>query len=210
MKKPPDDFKKLRDILEQSRNILYILKQAPKLQMLNWYLGAGCIAQTVWNTLHGFSLENGINDFDLVYYDTSDISYEKEDELIHRGKELLGAVVATLDIKNEARAHLWYEKHFGYAIKPYTSVEDAISTWPTTATSIGVKYNDNNEFVVYAPYGIDDLLKMVIGPNKTQITEEIYLNKVKRWTTIWPKLTIIPWDEQERLHVVNRRPMLVV
>ena len=40
---------------------------------------------------------------------------------------------------NETRVHLWYEAHFGYRIDPYASVEDAINTWPTTATSIGVR-----------------------------------------------------------------------
>jgi hypothetical protein len=34
-----------------------------------------------------------------------------------------------------------------------------------------------------------------VRPNKKQITREIYKTKVDRWTAIWPKLTIIDWDE---------------
>jgi len=49
------------------------------------------------------------------------------------------------------------------------------------------------EIKMQAPYGIDDLLNMIVRPNKTQITEDIYNKKLARWTQIWPRLIIIPW-----------------
>jgi hypothetical protein len=42
-----------------------------------------------------------------------------------------------IDVKNEARVHLWYKSHFGYDIPPYHSVEEAMDSWPTTATAVG-------------------------------------------------------------------------
>ena len=54
--------------------------------------------------------------------------------------------------------------------------------------------DDKGEFIVYAPYGLNDLFGMIVRPNKVQITKEIYLNKVERWAKIWHKLKIIPWD----------------
>ena len=183
----------LERILVQNKVIENILRLAPELQMPNWYLGAGCIAQTIWNKLHGFDLNCGIKDYDLVYYDPSNLSGEKEELYIQKGRELFKDI--PVEIKNEARVHLWYEKHFGYPIAPYQSVEDAINTWPTTATCIAVKYHDKNQFTVYAPYGLNDLLGMIVRPNKTQITKEIYLKKAERWKKIWHKLKIIPWDK---------------
>jgi hypothetical protein len=97
-----------------------------------------------------------------------------------------------LDIKNQARVHLWYKDHFGYDIKPFNSIEDAVNTWPTTATSIGVRL-ENGNFIIYAPFGLNDLFGMIVRANKAQITEEIYLQKVNKWKTKWPALTIIPW-----------------
>jgi hypothetical protein len=38
--------------------------------------------------------------------------------------------------------HLWYKYKFEVEIAPYTSTEHAISTWPSTATTIGVQGND--------------------------------------------------------------------
>ena len=183
----------LEQILQQNKVIQKILKLAPKFQMPNWYLGAGSIAQTIWNELHGFDLNYGIKDYDLVYYDSNNLSDEKEELYIQKGKELFKDI--PVEIKNEARVHLWYKKRFGYPIRPYQSIEDAINTWPTTATCIAVKYNDKSQFIIYAPYGLNDLLGMIVRPNKTQITKETYLRKVERWKTIWHKLKIIPWSE---------------
>lgn len=181
----------LQEILEKNNVIQNILKLAPSLAMPNWYLGAGCISQTVWNFLSGFSLNHHIKDFDLVYFDSSDLSYEAEDRYIQKAKDLFLGI--PVEIRNQARVHLWYEKHFGYPIKPNLSVEDAIKRWPTTATCVGVK-SVNGELLVYAPYGLNDLASMIVRPNKVQITKEIYEEKVSRWKKMWQKLIIIPWE----------------
>lgn len=73
-------------------------------------------------------------------------------------------------------------------------VEEAISTWPTTATSVGVR-KAKGRFQVYAPFGLDDLLSMVVKANKVKITEKIYQDKVDRWIKIWPNLKVIPWSQ---------------
>ena len=185
----------LERILKQNKTIKRVLELAPQLQMPNWYLGAGCIAQTVWNVHHGFDLNHGIKDYDLVYYDSSNITPEGENLYIEKGRDFLKSLPVDAEIKNEARVHLWYKKHFGYSIKPYKSIEEAINTWPTTATSVAVRYNNKGEFIVYAPYGLNDLFGMIVRPNKTQITKEIYLKKIERWAKIWHKLIIIPWNQ---------------
>lgn len=182
----------LERILVRNEVIESILRIAPKLQMPNWYLGGGCIAQTVWNMLHGFDMNHGIKDYDLVYF-YPDLSHDEEEDYINEGKELFKNI--PVEIKNEARVHLWYEKSFGYSIRPYESIEDAINSWPTTATCVAVRYNDENQFVVYAPYGLNDLLGMIVRPNKSQITKKIYLKKVERWKKVWHNLKIVSWDK---------------
>lgn len=163
----------LLQILDKNISVQKIFERTIELMMPNWYLGAGGIVQTVWNVKHGFDPENGIKDYDLVYYD-EDIS-------------------VLVEIRNQARVHLWYEKHFGKPMDQYKSIEDAISTWPTTATSIGIRKDADGNFKVYAPFGLDDLLGMVVRANKAKITEKIHRDKVERWTKIWPNLQIIPW-----------------
>ncbi len=48
-----------------------------------------------------------------------------------------------------------------------------------------------------AQYGIADLLCLIIRPNKKQITRDVYNAKIKRWTALWPKLTVVEWNESQ-------------
>jgi hypothetical protein len=185
----------LPELLRHNEIVSQILKRAPALQMPNWYLGAGCIAQTVWNTFHGFDPTFGIQDYDLVYYDSSNLSEEAEAGYIEKANTLFADLSVTVEVKNEARVHLWYERHFGNAIKPYESVEAAINTWPVTATSVGIREESDGTMKVYAPFGLNDLLGMIVRPNKVQITKAIYEAKIERWKRIWPKLRYLPWHE---------------
>ncbi len=183
----------LEEILIKNQLIEEILEKSSKFDLPNWYLVAGCIANTVWNYLHGFDITNGIKDYDLVYFDDN-TSYKAEDEFIKKGRKVFKELLADIEIRNQARVHLWHEKHFGRKIHPYLSTEEGINTYPTTATTIGIR-REKDKFIVYAPYGLNDLFGMIVRPNKIEITEEIYLNKIKRWSKIWPKLKIVPWNE---------------
>jgi len=184
--------RQLAEILKTNPSVQKIFERAEELHMSNWYLGAGGIVQTVWNAAHGFDPEYGIRDYDLVYYDASDTSYEGEDVFIQKGKELFSDIPVLVEIRNQARVHLWYEKHFGHPIDQYKSVEEAISTWPTNVTSVGVRYTDEG-LCIHAPFGLDDIFGMVVRANKAQITKKIYEDKVKKWIELWPKITVIPW-----------------
>jgi hypothetical protein len=169
-----------------------ILERAPELRLDSWYLGAGGVTQTVWNLLHGFEPTRGIKDYDLVYFDRDDLSVAGEEAAENRAAQLFEDLDAELDVTNEARVHLWYPERFGRSIPPYCSTEHAISTWPTTASSIGVR-SDNGAFVVCAPFGLSDLYAMVVRANKAIIDQAIYEAKAQRWAETWPKLSVIPW-----------------
>ena len=117
---------------------------------------------------------------------------KREAEHEQRLRHLFNRLPAKLDVKNEARVHLWYEDRFGYPIAPYRSAADAIATFPTTATAIGIKPREG-ELEICAPFGLDDLFGLVVRPNKRQITQSIYETKVERWRPVWPQLRYLPW-----------------
>ena len=133
----------------------------------------------------------GIADIDFVYFD-DDLTYEAENEIIKRVQTNLADCPVPIDVKNQARVHLWYQSAFGYELPPYKTLEDAIKTWPTTATAIGVRLDGSN-LSVYAPFGLDDLFGQIIRANKAQITKETYEKKCRNWTEKWNTLTVIPW-----------------
>ena len=183
---------RLINILLQSDLISDAFERATQLNLPNWYIGAGCIAQSVWNHFHGYSLESFIGDVDLVYFEPTDLSFEAEDAVIQQAAKYFGGFSLPVDIKNQARVHLWYEEKFGYKISPYKSVEQAIDTWPTTSTTVALRPSGST-YAVYAPYGLDDLFSLTIRPNKVQVTKEIYQAKCQKWGKCWPKLKFEPW-----------------
>lgn len=184
---------KLWSMIQHNPVVSAAIDASEKLDLPHWYVGAGCIVQTVWNHLSGFPINQGIKDIDLIYFDPNDLSEETERVIEDKLKSLLPDFPLNIDVNNQARVHLWYEKYFGYPINAYTSAEQAIDTWPTTATAVAVR-KIGNERTVYAPFGFDDLFSITARANKRQITKEIYEAKVNRWTQHWPSLRVIPWN----------------
>ncbi len=160
------------------------------LDLPDWYLAAGCLFQTVWNELHGFDPQHGIQDYDLIYFDDSDLSWEAEDGVIRRCASAFGDLGVEVEVRNQARVHLWYEAHFGVPCPPLTSSAAAIDTYAAHACRFGVR-QIGGAVDVYAPSGFDDLFGLVVRPNPVQAPREVYVAKCARWTQVWPRLTVI-------------------
>jgi hypothetical protein len=182
----------LESIVRSNPVVAGVLDRLPALGLGSWYIGAGAVAGTVWNHLHGYAPTHGIKDYDIVYFDAADLSEPAENALQAQVTEMLGANGVAVDVTNEARVHTWYEQRFGRPLAPYRSVEHAIASWPTTASSVGVRCA-GGEFVVCAPFGLADLFAMVVRANTTLVQEPVYRAKAERWCATWPQLTAIPW-----------------
>jgi hypothetical protein len=181
----------LWDAVRENAVAQAVMVAASDMELPDWYFGAGGVAQTVWNLRHGFGAADGIKDYDLVYF-SHDTSGEDERRIEAELVQRLSDFGVVLDVNNEARVHLWYAERFGRRIDPYVSTEDAISTWPTTASCVGVR-EEKDTFVVCAPFGLADLLGMVARPNKAIVSREIYEEKTSRWAARWPRLRVLPW-----------------
>ena len=169
-----------------------LVERLPELGLPSWYLGAGAVAHTVWNHLHSFPPAHAINDYDVVYFDPDDLTESREADIQAQITSLLGEHRAKVDATNEARVHVWYERRFARPLTPYRSVEHAIATWPTTATSVGVR-RQGRHVAVCAPFGLADLFSMTVRANTTLIDRAVYESKATRWRNVWPQLTVLPW-----------------
>jgi hypothetical protein len=158
------------------------------------WLVAGAVAQSVWNDTTGRPPAYGLKDLDIVYFDDADLSQQAEAAHEARLRSLFPDLAVALDVKNEARVHLWYGGVFGRDIDPYRSVADAIATFPATATCVGIRPGKGT-LDVCAPHGLDDLLGGIVRPNKRLVTPAVYAAKAARWRALWPELTYIGWDD---------------
>ena len=79
---------KLYSIIKENAVIFEIIQKAQTLEIPNYYIGAGCICQTVWNYQNNLDLMYGISDVDFVYFD-ADTSYESENNISWYNTNLL-------------------------------------------------------------------------------------------------------------------------
>ncbi|HEX3792821.1 MAG TPA: nucleotidyltransferase family protein [Pseudonocardiaceae bacterium] len=183
----------LRDALRRNTFLVEVLTRAVGLEMPDWYLTAGCVFQTVWNVLTDRPPAEGILDYDLFYFDATDLSYAAEDAVISAGRQVFGDLPVEVQIRNQARVHLWYEERFGVAHAGYSSTEAGIDSFPALTCCIGVRLEPDGYWRVYAPHGLADLFNLVVRPNPVLAPAEVYLAKTARWREQWPELTVLPW-----------------
>ena len=182
----------LEPVLRSNPDLAALLDRFAALALPEAWLVAGALAQTVWNRRFALPPGHGIADIDLVYFDP-DLTEATEAAHLARLRALFPDVAARLDVKNQARVHQWYEAKFGRPLAPYRSVPDAIATYPTTATCLGVRPGAEG-LEVCAPFGLSDLLAGIVRPNKALVTETVYAAKSARWQAAWPGLRVMAWS----------------
>jgi uncharacterized protein len=182
------------DAVLRNPTVVEVLARAERLDLPDWYLAAGCLFQTVWNVLEGHDPERGIGDYDLIYCDGTDLSWEAEDVVIRRCAAAFADLGAEVEVRNQARVHLWYENHFGVPCAPLRSSADAVDTYAAHACRVAVR-RSGGRYEVYAPAGFADLFGFVLRPNPAVAPRAVYETKAARWVTLWPRLRVLPWPD---------------
>jgi uncharacterized protein len=72
---------KLEAIIRTDPNLMSLLACLRGLALPQWRLVAGAIYH-VWNSLSGLPRGTGIKDYDVIYFDDADLSFEAEDKVI--------------------------------------------------------------------------------------------------------------------------------
>src|ERR1700722_6511700 len=75
-----------------------ILRRLPELGLGQAYLVAGCVYQAVWNRLGGGEPGAMVKDYDVFYFDESDLSYAAEDGVIRRAATLFADLGAEIEL----------------------------------------------------------------------------------------------------------------
>ena len=180
---------KFIEIIKESKILNKILSTLEDtiLSKYDYYLAGGAIYKTIFNYYHGYDLNYGINDYDIIYFDDKNISYEAEDSVIRKIKSKFDtlALDINLDIKNEARAYIWLKENYKQNLPPYKDLEDALLSWGFSACAIGIR-KENNKYIILAPYGIEDMMNMIIR----KVGSYDISAKVTELKKNWPKIDI--------------------
>ena len=182
-----DEFHFVTEVIKNSPKLMELLLDVRKVNLPQGCIAAGAIRNSVWQTLHGQKIVLD-SDVDVVFFDEyADI---KESKIIENQLSKLNPTV-NWQVKNEA-----YMADYDFpGVPKFKSVEDAISNFVETPTSVAAYLSQDNQINLIAPYGLDDLVSMVVKP-VPRFSEgkwrDVYLNRMrqKQWLIKWPNLTI--------------------
>lgn len=185
------------EIVRQNPVVETILTRLPDLQIPDCWLVSTCLTHSFWNWQDGFDPCRGIKDYDLFYFDSSDLSWQAEDRVIRRLAETFSDLDVDLELRNQARVHLWFESKTGIAGYPKLKCsKDGIDNFLGIVHMIGIAPSSEEKVEVYAPHGFNDLLSRQIRPNPKALgPASSYMEKGRRWQTFWPDLKLVPWPE---------------
>jgi len=167
-----------------------ILKRLPALGLSQCMLTAGCLFQAVWNHQAERPVAWGIKDYDVFYFD-EDVSWEAENDVIQAAGALFHDLDVSIEIKNQARVHLWYGERFGGAYPQLNSAKEGVDRYLIAGTCIGVDVLTGE---VYAPYGLSDIEEGLLRINPVNLQRHLFEQKARSYQVRWPWLKILDPD----------------
>src|SRR6267142_2011952 len=162
---------RLTAILCATPPVMRVLSVARHLCLPDWLLFSGAVYQPVINHLTGRPFDYGIKDYDLAYFDASDPSYESEDAVIRGVKAAFDELLRTMvEVRNQARVHLWFEAKFGEAYEPLSCTAEALERFTSATFAVGVRLESDDRLHIVAPFGLSDLFALRLRPNPRRKT----------------------------------------
>src|SRR5262249_14352256 len=178
--KREEQRRRFEAIVRGDADLVRLLNAARELRLPQWRIVAGCLYQTVWNVLTNKPARTGIKDYDLIYFDDSDLSWEAEDRVVQRVGRHIRNLSAPVEVRNQARVHIWFKNRFGADYSPLRCADEALSRYAAVVHAIGVRLERDDRLDILAPFGLDDLFNMVIRPNQVIDNAASYAAKAAR------------------------------
>ncbi|GLO46531.1 MULTISPECIES: nucleotidyltransferase family protein [Pseudomonas] len=164
-----------------------LLATLPTLDIPHCMLTAGALFQTFWNHRAGLPAEWGIKDYDVAYFD-ADLSWEAEDRVIARVHQACAHLGINVEVRNQARVHLWYEAKFGGTYSPLRKVTDGIDRYLIRSTCLGVDVGTGE---LYSTHSLDDLQNDLLRMNELNPRPGLFREKAASYQARWPWLALV-------------------
>ena len=185
--------RRLEAVVRAAPRLMQVLGAARDLDLPDWLIVSGAIYQPVLNHLTGRPPEHGLKDYDLGYFDASDVSYDAEDVVIRRVAAAFDEPLSSLvEVRNQARVHLWFEDKYGEAYSPLGSTPEALRRFVSPMFAVGVRLDADDGLSIEAPFGLGDLFAMRLRPNRERPVIASYERIAASAKARWPEIVVEP------------------
>jgi hypothetical protein len=181
----------LEGILRRSQPLMHVLTTLREISPPDWLVFSGAIYQRALNHLGSRDLDYGIKDYDVGYFDASDISYDAEDVVIRQVAAAFEPPLREMvEVRNQARVHVWFEDKFNEPYPPLTSSAEALERFVSPMFCVGARLEADGRMTIVAPFGLDDLFdrRLRPNPNRDSTNFERIASKAK---ARWPEIEVI-------------------
>lgn len=183
----------LETIVRNDAVVLRLLTTLRAIDLPDWLVVSGAIYNLVWNVLTGRPPQQGVKDIDVAYFDAGDLSYEAEDVVIRRLAGAFAGWPLPVEVRNQARVHLWFPERFGQTVPPLASSAEMLTRFASKTHAVGVRLEADDSLVVHAPFGLDDLFSFRLVPNPALDNRSTHERKAARPKAVWPEIEIVAW-----------------
>ncbi|MET3899918.1 hypothetical protein ABIB57_003881 [Devosia sp. UYZn731] len=185
----------LEDIVRSQPVLMAVLTGLRDMALPDAWLVSGAVYNVVWNHLTGRPALTGIKDVDLIYFDPADLSYEAEDRVIKAAEARFAGLPLPVEVRNQARVHLWFPQKFGIVVTPLTHSTEALKRYASRTHAVAVRLEADNTLTIETPFGLEDLFAFRITPNAVLDNRAAHDAKGARAKTVWPEITVVPWPD---------------
>lgn len=182
---------RLVEIVRADTDLMHVLTVARSLGLPDWRIFSGAVYQTVWNAVGGRPTGYGRKDYDLGYFDP-DTSWDAEDVVIRRAAAAFEEPFRSqVEVRNQARVHLWFKDRFGEDYEPLTCTDEALGRFVAPAFAVGIRLEGDDRVSVAAPFGLEDVFHRVIRPNPNRPRARGWERAAGSAVARWPEVRVI-------------------
>lgn len=182
---------RLVELVRANAPLMAVMRTIRELNPPDWLIFSGAVYQGVFNHLTGKPLDWGVKDYDVGYFDP-DTSWDAEDVWIKRVAAAFAPPLSEqVEVRNQARVHLWFESRFGEPYEPLACAPEALERFVSPTFSVGVRLEDDDRVTVFAPFGLDDVFALKIRPNPLRPLAKGWAKATASAKARWPEVEIV-------------------
>lgn len=180
-------------ILATTPGRLDLLRHVRDLRLPDAWIAAGAVRNAVWDHVHGFIQPTTLNDVDVIWFDPSDASAERDAALEAILRERCPDQV--WQVRNQARMHI------RNGDPPYRDCLHAMRHWLEIPTAVAARLSLDNRIEVITAFGPDDLLNLTLRPTPAGLHKlAVFQTRVEThgWLRTWPLVRVLIPDAAAR------------